>query len=281
MIRIARASDVDRLKRIWSECFGDGEPYIDFFFRNAFVPASTIVSEEDGEVCAMFFLLESSVSFQGQENRAAYLYAAATLPQYRSRGIMGSMIRFAADFCRSAGFHSIVLVPAEESLFGYYGRFGFKTAFYGVYESFRASEHTGPAAAVLSADIPEMERMRREVLRQCGGLMWYGREFSYAVREHLFTGGEILFTRAGYALYHRDGDLCCVDEWIARPDREAELRSALQHSVRAAEYRILRPPHAGDDETAVRARGMILPLTDDHDFTAGPADKPYIGLTLG
>ena len=106
----------------------------------------------------MLFLLESSVCFQGQENRAAYLYAAATLPQYRSRGIMGGMIRFAADFCRSAGFHSIVLVPAEESLFGYYGRSGFKTAFYGAYESFRVSEHTGPAAAVLPVDIPEMER---------------------------------------------------------------------------------------------------------------------------
>ena len=280
MIRPAKAGDERGLRRIWAECFGDPEAYVDFFFQNAFEPEKTLVCEEGGAPCAMLFLLDCSVWIGGREVPAAYLYAAATLPAYRSRGIMGRMIGYAADYVRSCGYGGIVLVPAEPGLFDYYGRFGFQTCFYDVLEELvsggEPSGAAGPSAD--PADFSALEQMRRTVLKECGGMMWNGRQFDYALREHLFTGGRIFQTQEGYALYHCAGDVCSVDEMIALPGREQALKQALCSAVPVSRFRIVHPCGEGWE---ARPRGMLLDFNHIFANPRTPAGHPYIGLTLG
>lgn len=278
MIRLATNSDTDRLKRIWRVCFGDPEPYIDFFFHNAYEPEKTVVYEVEGQVCSMFFLLDSTVWIDGNEYQASYLYAAATLPEYRSRGFMGQMIQYAADFCRSIGKEFIVLVPAEQSLFGYYSRFGFQTYFYDAIETWTAAnrEQSPEPYELTREHIDSIGRIRGQKLKQNGGFMWNRVQLNYVLREHLFTGGGIFQTEDGYALYHLSDDVCKVDELIALPGKEARFKESFLAHLGASSFQIVHPC----GEVGVpRARGMLLPL-DTTERTVGFTGYPYIGLTL-
>lgn len=49
-----------------------------------------------------------------------------TLPEFRGRGISGSLI----EYSKSLGYDFLWLIPASESLFCFYSRFGFETKLY-------------------------------------------------------------------------------------------------------------------------------------------------------
>lgn len=280
MIRTAKSADADHLRQIWQACFGDADAYINFFFDNAFDPEKTLVFEAEGAVCSMLFLLDCSVWIGGEEYPASYLYAAATLPAYRSRGIMGRMIRRAGEFCRDLGKDFIILVPAEPGLFDYYARFGFRPYFYDAAEEWPSNGEQGMPAAqgIEEEDVSALEQIRRAVLRRCGGMMWNGAQFSYALREHRLTGGQLFQTEDGYALYHCTADECTVDELMVLPGAERAFQDALRRAIPATRFRVVHPCGAGQ---APRARGMLWDLNGRVGRAPARAERPYIGLTLG
>jgi GNAT superfamily N-acetyltransferase len=59
-------------------------------------------------------------------NTFQYIYAAATHPDYRSRGLFGELLRFALDTAKDKGYAGSFLHPAEPSLTAYYARFGYR-----------------------------------------------------------------------------------------------------------------------------------------------------------
>ena len=75
----------------------------------------------EGKIVSMLYLLDCTV-FDGEKNcSAAYLYAAATHPNFRGKGLMSELINEAR-----LEQEIIVTKPATESLFSYYEKFGFK-----------------------------------------------------------------------------------------------------------------------------------------------------------
>lgn len=124
MIRFLADSDIDRVIEIWSAVFkddrGDIEKFISviginnaigYFFEN------TLVS--------FYFLIDSTVYVDSHEYTCKYLYAACTDKKYRGRGFMGELLHFLSSNNREIGTDLIALVPAQDSLFAYYRRFGF------------------------------------------------------------------------------------------------------------------------------------------------------------
>ena len=111
--------DIGELIALWRTCFGDDEEYISAFMRARFVPERTLVGREDGRICSVLYLLDGKVRIAGEAFEAAYLYAACTHPDFRSRGCMGELLRAAESLCRDLGLDYICLVPAEDSLFDY------------------------------------------------------------------------------------------------------------------------------------------------------------------
>lgn len=280
MIRTAQESDIPRLKQIWQVCFGDSDSYIDFFFQNAFRPESTLLLEEDGLPCSMFFLLDSTLVLKGHEYPAAYLYAAATLPEYRGHGYMGQLIRYAGRFCAERGWDYIVLVPAEKELWAYYSKFGFLNGLCMSVDSWTGTgQKSLPDLSGNQPDALSLERTRAEVLTQCGGLLWKGEQFRYVLAEHRFTDGRIFQTSCGYALYHVIDGLCRIDELMALPGCDEELRRALISAVPAERYEAFRPYVKGAGEQV--PRGMFLPLRRGLPSRQVEIGSPYMGLTLG
>ena len=126
MQRFIRGEDFPQVLDIWQACFGDEEYYVRFFWENCFPMCRGLAREEDGKLAAMLFLLPGTLDGQlGVE----YVYAVATLPDYRSKGYAAQLTRWAADIARSEGKAALCLCPGSESLYDYYGKQGFVTAF--------------------------------------------------------------------------------------------------------------------------------------------------------
>lgn len=78
----------------------------------------------DGKLVSMLYLLDCSI-FDGEKTfPAKYLYAAATHPDYRNKGIVSRLIKSALN----EGI--IVTKPATKELFSFYEKFGFAVCSY-------------------------------------------------------------------------------------------------------------------------------------------------------
>ena len=113
IISTALKEDIGELTDLWQTCFGDDDDYIGAFMRSRFVPERTLIGREDGKICSALYLLDGKVRIAGEAFDAAYLYAACTHPDFRSRGYMGELLRFAESLCRpDMSFSCIIRPPA-------------------------------------------------------------------------------------------------------------------------------------------------------------------------
>ncbi len=130
MIRLMKDGDTPRLRELWKKVFGDGDAYIDVFFRNLYRPGAGVVAEEGGEPRAMGFLVDIG-RYRGAE--CLVTYAVACDPLFRNRGYGGEISRRLYEMSGPGG----VICPAEESLFGFYSRrTEYKTEFFVTEKSF-------------------------------------------------------------------------------------------------------------------------------------------------
>ena len=119
------------LTELWHNVFGDDYDYIDYFFEKAYPYCDTFITLSDGKPASAFYLLPCYIDYEGKRYKGKYLYAAATLPEYRGKGLMAELINEAIYYCRnSSDVDFISLVPAEDGLYNYYRRFGFTDAMY-------------------------------------------------------------------------------------------------------------------------------------------------------
>lgn len=129
-MRAARR-DLPALTRLWQACFGDTEAEVRAFWQALFDCTPVYLRRApDGSPAAMLCALPAElVGDDGDAVPAAYLYAVCTAPgPARARPLPPALAGGGAGPCK-AGRPRRVLVPAEESLFGFYARFGYRTVF--------------------------------------------------------------------------------------------------------------------------------------------------------
>lgn len=130
MIRFANNIDIPSLKVIWKACFDDTDLYIESYYINRPLNTRTLVWEEDDKIVSSFDLIPISLKLKSAEYKALYIYAAATLPEYRKRGIMRHLINEAAIWGLKNDYHFLSLIPQTESLFYFYQNQGFSLPIY-------------------------------------------------------------------------------------------------------------------------------------------------------
>ena len=142
MIRRSTPADLPVLQSIWQEIFGDPPAFTERFYK-IFGADCAIVAEEDGKVVGMIHPLPVALAQNGQYSFGVYIYALATIPGYRGRGIAYALLRAAesAPFVSKptlSGAEAMrlqdisqhtpafsLLIPGSESLFSYYRNRGY------------------------------------------------------------------------------------------------------------------------------------------------------------
>ncbi len=120
-IRPTTTADHEGMKQIWRVCFDDDEAFIALFFTYSNY-WQAMVAEEDNVLISMLFALPSTNDFW-------YIYACATLPQYRQRGIMAQLLDAVYQRALNEKQKGIVIVPADNRLREYYKKHGFIDTF--------------------------------------------------------------------------------------------------------------------------------------------------------
>ena len=149
-MRIARRSDIPALTDLWERCFGDPPAVIRDFFTSLWEEITVFQTEDSAAM-----LTAMPVTWQGKQ--AAYLYAVGTHPDRRGEGLCRKLMAFAEETLRQRGCSYAILSPAEESLFRFYEKLGYRTCFTAEQKTFSRTEET---LSVFAVSAEEYGRLR-------------------------------------------------------------------------------------------------------------------------
>lgn len=241
---------IDSLIKLWNKVFGDDEDYIKLFFKDAYYDCECFAEIYDDEVVSAFYLLKCIIKLDGKIYNGRYLYAAATLPEYRNKGLMGKLISEARDYFKTKNIDFVALVPANDGLYDYYGRFGFKEAMY-KYKYQITHEASTMRAYREITDVKEFIKIRNSLNRD---MLIY----NDICNKYAFTCLRYWDTRTFYlndsAYYIEGEELLCADRDVAL----SLINNLSGESVVFTNCNI-------DSAEKIR-NGMILSLKEDFNF---------------
>lgn len=271
MIRLYNENDINGVIRLWEEAFEDSENEIRFFLDGCRKPLNTLIYEIDNEIASMLFLLEGDMHFEGKDYPSYYLYAACTLKKYRGRGLMAELLSFAKETANKNGKYFICLKPAEKSLFDFYGKFGYKTAFF-----VKITEcNTKNTSVNLSDRNVSPEYLRNSAFKEHNYFKWDRQSIEFAFLHNNFFGGITFETCKGYSLYTYDDTKTIVKETTFTS--VDEVLNSIGYNKNLTE--IIFPPWI-DGEGEIRPWAMITAVNDDGKKMIDFIDNAYLGLTL-
>lgn len=199
--------------QLYSTVFKDDPHSFVSDFINRYFENNCRYTVKDGKIVSMLFLLEGEIKADGRVYPAAYLYAAATHPDYRMRGLMKDLIEKAKQETVDKG---IVLAtkPAEQSLYGYYARFGFETRFF--------SSSPAPLGDAESLTAEQYLKLREELLKDVPHLYLTDTDF-------LLDGLKLVGNSEFCAATDMSDGKCQVKEYISKntDPRKGEIPFAM------------------------------------------------------
>ena len=109
-------SDVDQLKSIWMNTFGDTSDYVDLLFENYFDSDCCLCAVNNGNIVASLTGIPYDFKIGCKIVKGLYLCGLSTDIAFRRRGIMRRMISEIENHCRMNGFYMTFLIPADDDL---------------------------------------------------------------------------------------------------------------------------------------------------------------------
>lgn len=228
----------DALRRLWAASFDDPPEAIDAFFTTAYSPQRCRSLTVEGGLAAALHWLDAE--FQGQ--KLAYVYAVATAPAYRGRGLCRKLMEQTHAHLAQSGYAAALLSPAGEGLRRMYAAMGYRDC------CFRREQICGwgEPTALRPVDAEEFARLRRQFLPE-DGVIQEGAHLAYlSTYAKFYAGTDFLLAAA------RQGDTLLGLELLGSPSAGAGIVGALG----CARGRFRMP---GRDIPV----GMILPLVPD------------------
>ena len=240
---------IPSLRALWKKAFGDTDEFLDLFFSTAYAPDRCRCIAVGDAVQSVLYWFDCTLD----EEKIAYIYAVATDPDCRGRGLCRDLMADTMEILRSRGYAAAVLLPQEEWLIQMYAGMGFAPCT-------RVTEQWFPAGEPIAArriDATEYAALRRALL-PAGGVIQEGENLSFlAGMTQLWAGDGFLA-----AVMDNEGELWCP-EFLGDP-------AAFPGLVKTLGFSSGRCRMPGDE----RPFAMIRPLCKD-------AQMPrYFGLVF-
>ncbi len=242
-------TDVPALRHLWSEAFGDTDEFLSVFFSTVFSPERCRCVKAENNIVSALYIFDCE--YAGQ--KLAYIYAVATLKEYRGRGICRRLTESTLDGLKKLGYCGALLVPASEPLFDFYERLGFRTRCYIDRFECMASKNK---LKMKSIDKSEYAALRRDFLPERGVLQEKENLDFLAFQAELFKGDGFLLA------CRRERDMLLGIELLGNTEKAADIVSSL-----------------GCDKGVFRTVGNILPFAMYYPLIDLPAPE-YFGLAF-
>ncbi len=274
MIDYPSLSDEADLKSLWKQVFGDSDDFIDLFFRNRYSVDSALVYRQAGRITSMIFFPGYDFKYGDNYGRLGYICGAATLPEFRGRGIMGELLHGAFDEMRSRGDDFSALIPASDPLYGYYERFGYHDFFYRKRDVVkRGGIVEGPLFRLLPAeDFERIYEIYSEAVTQLPVVVIQSYEtYRSVVAEFMLSGGQVYLSddRQLYCFVRTVGDSLHVREMFSNGESTnayPDLTRALFNQFPLIESIEIEGPSGNRMRgSSIFRTGMLKILTEEAD----------------
>lgn len=225
--RFSTHADVPQLLDLWNACFPNDGPFPAYYFKTIFAPENALVAEEGDRIVAMLHLLPRTLSLLEKDIPAAYVFAVGTLPGFRGQGIAGGLLDQAFFELHLRKIPIAVIVPQEESLFHYYGKYGFSPVFSLSVETIEPSQGSVPPVESLPRpsddDIRRMNDIYTSVLRYRSHVRRSPDDWQRIIENaSLFGGGLVALRKGGtveaYGIFDRGPEGVRISEAFAEDE---------------------------------------------------------------
>ena len=259
--RKAKSGDIERLISLWLCCFDEKEEAARLFFERNISYLHGYAAVEDERIIAAVYLIDCFLCGKP----AHYLCGAATLPEYRGRGIMTALVEYALDDAEKRGDCYSVLTPADNGLYRFYSRLGYvdysavcRREFLTIYRETSGGE-------------PDLQRLQR--CNKDNFLLWNNDFINFAEAYYGCYGVKTLKNEHVFALFESDDENAEVLYAIYDSFKELKILLYAEGIRRfALTGSALNPDFEGCEP--VRC-GMIKPLGCSEEIK-----NVFIGLTL-
>lgn len=286
-IVFANENDIEQIRTIWKTCFGDEENYIRFFLAHRFEVENMLVIHEDGKPVSMASFFPALLKQGENWVPVRYVYAVATLPEYRRKGYSRRILEYASDKYKEP----LILQPANEELEKYYENLGFVKAFEKKSWEITALENGEPSAVESSATesdmkaasygsadaensasdkklpeevtLAEYQEIRDAYFDRENYVSWDEDAIAYALLENDFCDGHVLKMGENILLYRIEKDtLRVVETTLEGETLQAQIQELLSsHHVPKAVYNnqggMIKYPEGVEQPEEIGALGYL------------------------
>ena len=244
-LREYSGGDIPALCALWESVFGDKPELIQEFFRLLPDMGLCAVAELDGKIAGMASVLTALelVTPGGDSARCGYVYAVATEPSFRGRGIGAALTEKVCELAKAAGASVLCTLPAEDSLYPWYEKImGVRCALY------RQSFETSPAESlqVRRAKASEYLKRREELLADKSHLRAAPAIIEFAERFYSVYGGGLFLSGDGLCAAYGDTKCLYIKELISPNGRNEPVAAALGAFLGADRIVYSLPSESGD-----------------------------------
>ena len=221
-MRPGRPEGVPAQKALWKAAFGDEDRYIDWFYECCGGSADVLEVVEEGRLASMLALLPQTLTLPGGGTASGwYIYALATDPGARSKGYGRQLLRFVDGYLAERGADCVTTVPAEPSLFKFFGTVGFAPCFstrkLELLKSMLQPAAEGDRAEPVEPG--EYNAIRRRLLEGAPAVDYPEELIRYQQGMGRLSGGELQRVLLAFALDPLP-DLLLLDEPVSAVDRK-------------------------------------------------------------
>ena len=293
MIQFADWGMRKELEQIWRVCFDEPARPAKYFLNNYFRPENCLIYQIGKKIAAVVYLLPAQIVVNKGNAQAHYIYAAATLPTYRSHGYMAALLAGAALVGANRGDQYSIVLPASSGLYSLYRKSDYSTFF---------QINTVSLSLDQLCDVAESGRIGKALftygqlnsLRNTqlsgknGSVLWNTEAFGFAVGMGGIYGDRLVCSRTGdraaYALCRRlDENTCKVMEIMADRETIHDLAANIISSVPAQTYLFrLSSGNALFSQQGEKSDfGMVKPIGGAGlESVRSDSGAPYLGLSL-
>ena len=209
IIRRAKGSDIDVIKKLWNECFPDDLKFANFFFEKIYEEAGVRLSEVDGEVAGMLHVFPRTIKTPYGELFSKYIYGVGTAKKYRGKRIAGDLLDAEVQGC-----DLLVLIPQNDGLFDFYKKYGFSEVCE-VEEAINAPEGACSVRTAQKEDIPFINGIYEKALKNSLYAVRDEKTWELLFEEYEASGGGFSVFPDGYCAYYEKNGKLIADEFIS------------------------------------------------------------------
>ncbi|MCR5785093.1 MAG: GNAT family N-acetyltransferase [Eubacterium sp.] len=216
--------------KIWKIVFGDSDKWLDIYMNEYIEHDKAFFLREERSMQSIlsFYEHKELVGKDGESyGKAPALYAGATLPGCRGKGLFASLMERVLSEINEKGHTAASIFPSEEWLFGYYrDKFGFRDYYFsnviyadsGDIMPWEYEMEEGRELKLTVVNAPKYNSLREKILKGTNHLVFNEAQIKLQKETAMLSGGNLYEIKGG-----KDKAICCIERMSGKDVRVTEL----------------------------------------------------------